>query len=557
VCECFTDADGNQIHNDIPLFASAVYVVTPPPPIVIKLRSPQDGRTYAKGSTLVANYDCLDTIGSKVTCQGYEQTAGIPVEHKSGDHLDTSQSGSRSFTVFAFNTAGDEAEQTVNYAVQDYDVTLSANRDLLWANGHDPLQLTAHVADTDGAPVQGARVDLGWSRAGVSRSETGVKSPSTRLLTDAHGDAVFKKITATKTGSVDFVVALDNRKTAVTSVSFGVHKLVVQVAGVRTSLPSKYTGCDSGGDADNFNPIRAALIVRPNPSTGQRRGFTCKDFLWYSYRGGHTDAETGEWSPNFYNCRDTGRDYRLTIQALAELLSTVGRENPNTEFEVVGHSQGGLMAIQAVGIALAHMLPKTTTLDTVQTLDAPLGGAPAWGVKIMSEFRPCSADPEDAWKGPATRQMVELNDSVTIITTAADTADVLGCVVGYALSCTGGPGLLNQAAAFRATGGTLVNYGAYDDAVYDLTACVPDVPRLTAFDNRSTQVLTGFGSFAPYNGNFPQITGLDLLRLHLLALVDRASACISNSHAAVISAQSDAVASVIGDQPTPRADAVP
>src|ERR1044072_5239790 len=79
----------------------------------VRLRSPADGATYVVGEQMLADYDCLDDGGSGVqTCAG---------DVADGEAIDTSTAGNFSFTVHAADTAGNTAERTVAYSVEEDD----------------------------------------------------------------------------------------------------------------------------------------------------------------------------------------------------------------------------------------------------------------------------------------------------------------------------------------------------------------------------------------------------------------------------------------------------
>ena len=78
----------------------------------VEIRSPEDGKRYRRGETVVADYACDDPDGRSAvtTCEG-------PVP--SGGALDTSVAGAFSFTVKAEDALGNATSQAVNYAVGD------------------------------------------------------------------------------------------------------------------------------------------------------------------------------------------------------------------------------------------------------------------------------------------------------------------------------------------------------------------------------------------------------------------------------------------------------
>ncbi len=81
----------------------------------IRLTAPADGASFKEGSSHLASYSCDDTGGSRLnTCAG-------PVA--SGDPVDTSTAGEKTFTVHAVDFAGNVTDQTVHYTVVAKDKT--------------------------------------------------------------------------------------------------------------------------------------------------------------------------------------------------------------------------------------------------------------------------------------------------------------------------------------------------------------------------------------------------------------------------------------------------
>jgi hypothetical protein len=78
-------------------------------PPTVTIATPQDGATYTKGSTVIADYSCADTGGSGLaSCVG---------EVADGAALDTSTLGEHLFTVKAKDIAGNQAASTHLYTV--------------------------------------------------------------------------------------------------------------------------------------------------------------------------------------------------------------------------------------------------------------------------------------------------------------------------------------------------------------------------------------------------------------------------------------------------------
>jgi DNA-binding beta-propeller fold protein YncE len=89
--------------------SSAAFTIDASPPS-ISITTPANGATYAQGQVVAASYSCTDPDGASdvASCSG-------PVA--SGAPIDTSTTGSHSFTVNAADKAGNKASKTVTYTV--------------------------------------------------------------------------------------------------------------------------------------------------------------------------------------------------------------------------------------------------------------------------------------------------------------------------------------------------------------------------------------------------------------------------------------------------------
>ena len=79
----------------------------------ITLTSPEDGKTYAVGSSLTASYTCQDNTGGT----GIATTGGCVGTQSNGATISTSTAGPRTFTVTATDKAGNTETVTHNYSV--------------------------------------------------------------------------------------------------------------------------------------------------------------------------------------------------------------------------------------------------------------------------------------------------------------------------------------------------------------------------------------------------------------------------------------------------------
>lgn len=105
-------------------------------------------------------------------------------------------------------------------------------------------------------------------------------------------------------------------------------------------------------------------------------GFEEADFLEFSYSGGHVDEPSGRWIPDDYACTEpSSRTYEAPAFELRSMVMAYRARHPNVEIALVGHSFGGLVALEATRYVLAGV--DTSGITTVVTVDSPLNGVPA------------------------------------------------------------------------------------------------------------------------------------------------------------------------------------
>lgn len=105
-------------------------------------------------------------------------------------------------------------------------------------------------------------------------------------------------------------------------------------------------------------------------------GFEEADFLEFSYSGGHVDELSGRWIPDDYACTEpSSRTYEAPAFELRSMVMAYRARHPNVEIALVGHSFGGLVALEATRYVLAGV--DTSGITTVVTVDSPLNGVPA------------------------------------------------------------------------------------------------------------------------------------------------------------------------------------
>jgi pimeloyl-ACP methyl ester carboxylesterase len=171
-------------------------------------------------------------------------------------------------------------------------------------------------------------------------------------------------------------------------------KVVILFQGINTSLINCASGACEPGDAggrrspETFADLRALLELQ-----GFEEG---ESVFWYSYEGG--TATNGRWLPREYRCGDTANRYEDSLAELRFMLNQLGSQIDNADFYLVGHSQGGLIALQA--LAYLGDLRPDDRIRGVFTLDSPLGGSPASHANIADLFT--------CWGNPAKRELVDL-----------------------------------------------------------------------------------------------------------------------------------------------------
>jgi hypothetical protein len=134
---------------------------------------------------------------------------------------------------------------------------------------------------------------------------------------------------------------------------------------------------DRPGSADAFFGPHALVPVLE--AAGWPRGV----FQDFSYNGGATGRE-GQWVATPYGCGDTVKDVPgADIPELREEISGYARRHPHLDVYLVGHSQGGFIAMSYLASLYPGGSPRSIAgasdawLAGVITLDSPIGGLPA------------------------------------------------------------------------------------------------------------------------------------------------------------------------------------
>lgn len=359
------------------------------------------------------------------------------------------------------NSAPDEVAVTASPAARMLDLMTDPN--IVWANGHEIAELTVQVTDATGAEIPGRQIRLSANPPGGI-----VITPTDAQAVTGAGGKAFFKVRSTKTGDVAFTATDVSEPTLTDSepLQFIQRQVVVFVQGINSSLkPDTAEG--------TFPTIRTQLGGLSRPSKGtEESGIQCTNvrdddgdgvpndgcplILNYSYRGGEPDFDTGIWQPISYVKKDTARSlFTESIPRLKRLIRRVAQDNPNTRFVIIGHSQGGLIALHAL-----ELVPnQDITIDGVITLDGALGGAEKFETRVARFFTP--------WGNPAAAGMEYLWDTATnksrLGTTALDNRQL----VRFA----------------RSRGTAVMTLGNRDDCIWNPRRC-----GLRGTNNSSTQI---------------------------------------------------------------------
>jgi hypothetical protein len=161
---------------------------------------------------------------------------------------------------------------------------------------------------------------------------------------------------------------------------------VILIDGLCSELPAgaQVTAAFAGPDG---------LAARLAPSATNGGGV-----VGFSYTGGIVDP-AGHWVPAAYGCPDS-RDHSLAdaVDHLDRQITALATAHPGSRFDLVGFSLGGAVAFGYLAQQVVDntALPGGASLQSVTTLDAPLGGAPF--VELLCGFAPdmCGGRPVPA-----------------------------------------------------------------------------------------------------------------------------------------------------------------
>jgi pimeloyl-ACP methyl ester carboxylesterase len=200
-------------------------------------------------------------------------------------------------------------------------------------------------------------------------------------------------------------------------------------------------GSDLASADSVFSPLQAALAAR-NPNVA---------FVQYSYTG--TSFSGCDSTPSPYRPLDTAQDIEVSKRILRDTLAALRGTCDVDRIAIVGHSLGGLVALQALG---DQSVPG---VSDVVTVDSPLGGVPLPLIRTCIDSGFCA-------DGPIVSYLAGLYAAGG--GTAADNTA--------------------RAAALAAVATRVTAWGNQSDCYYRVALCSLFAPRLLAtLDARETQ----------------------------------------------------------------------
>lgn len=156
--------------------------------------------------------------------------------------------------------------------------------------------------------------------------------------------------------------------------------VVVYLEGVGSTLDSAETG-------------RATVEEKLNA-----RGLGDYPVITYSYTGGWMSSLTGApgpdtWDPHYYDCADTSQWIGDSANQLANMLVEYSESYPGTEFILVGHSLGGVIAWRTARDGVPGIEANDSRIAMVVTMGSPLDrpiSATAVQVVLAAVHRECA-----------------------------------------------------------------------------------------------------------------------------------------------------------------------
>ncbi|HWE64054.1 MAG TPA: hypothetical protein VHB98_20260, partial [Chloroflexota bacterium] len=206
--------------------------------------------------------------------------------------------------------------------------------------------------------------------------------PGAPVLTDASGRATLSfgiRAGQRHTGLAAGPVAIgamdltDNQPlTAITHVTV-YNRVAVMLAGVGTALSCTLQDCH-----DHIFPQLSADVLAPLGFNLNGDGLHRTE-LEYSYRGGamkRLPNGTWQWLIAPYTACDTIQPLSRSESALRAMLQSYHARYPYTTFDLIGHSLGGLVALEGLayddGSFVRSLGP--AAVDKIITIDAPVNG---------------------------------------------------------------------------------------------------------------------------------------------------------------------------------------
>lgn len=241
-------------------------------------------------------------------------------------------------------------------------------------NGTDRDVVSLTLLDGANRPLAGKKVALTASAPFID--------PGGPAITDAKGVATFSigiRAAQRHTGAASGPVVLDAADrtdgqplTAMARITV-YNRVAVMIAGVGSTLTCTLQDCHD----HVFNHISADALVGLGYNlvgNGLRR-----TELEYSYRGGSMRRladGTWQWLIAPYSACDTIQPLDRSEAALRAMLVSYRARYPYTTFELIGHSLGGLIALEGLaygnGAFVRGLGP--AAVDKVITIDAPVNG---------------------------------------------------------------------------------------------------------------------------------------------------------------------------------------
>ena len=170
---------------------------------------PVDGATYARGSSVLAEYACADEAGGS----GLDSCVGTVAD---GTAIDTATLGAKSFSVTATDGAGNDRTVAVDYTVTDQtDPTVTITRPADGATYARGQIVTADYACADEAGGSGLDSCVGTvaDGAAINTATLGAKSFSVTATDEAGNDRTVS-VSYAVTDQTDPTVTITRRWTA-------------------------------------------------------------------------------------------------------------------------------------------------------------------------------------------------------------------------------------------------------------------------------------------------------------------------------------------------------